>query len=365
MRKTTRFVTATVAASAVAFLLNMPTTASAAGHEMVEGPKVKWRASLWGKRRAFTESWDFLSKTVKERTGGNFELKLYYGEQLSKSKENLDGISVGAFDAAMVCQSYHPDKTPAANVLDLPFLPITNFNVQYDVAKAVFDHPAVKKDFEKWNAIIFAINMLPQYEYMGKGTPPAKVSDFKGMRLRALGGMGRAALKIGAVPTTVPASEVYNALARGTVDAAGFPFTYAFSAFKLDEVAEWYTTNMSLGTVNCPVVANKDSWEKLPQQYKDLLNSLKRKAADYQVEAYLKKDEINLKEWPKKMKAITIAEEEMAEFRKVAGKPIWDEWVAETTPNLPEAQELLDLLLKTAAEAQKKYPGKQSYGGTK
>ena len=279
MRKTTGFVAATIAASAFAFLMSAPTPASAGSHKIVEGPKVKWRASLWGKRRAFTESWEFLTSEVKKRTGGNFELKLYYGEQLSKSKENLDGISVGAFDAAMVCQSYHPGKLPSANVLDLPFLPITNFDVQYEVVKTVFEHPRVVADFAKWNAIIFAINMLPQYEYMGKGKPPATVADFKGKRLRALGGMGRAAKKIGAVPTTVPASETYNALARGTVDAIGFPFTYAFSAYKLDEVADWYTTNMSLGTVNCPVVANKNSWESLPQQYKDLLNSLKRKAA--------------------------------------------------------------------------------------
>ena len=88
-------------------------------------------------------------------------------------------------------------------------------------------------------------------------------------------------------------------MARGTVDAIGFPFTYAFSAYKLDEAADWYTTNMSLGTVNCPVVANKNSWESLPQQYKDLLNSLKRKAAEYQIAAYQKKDVINLEEWPK------------------------------------------------------------------
>ena len=362
MRKTTGFVAATIAASAFAFLMSAPTPASAGSHKIVEGPKVKWRASLWGKRRAFTESWEFLSSEVKKRTGGNFELKLYYGEQLSKSKENLDGISVGAFDAAMVCQSYHPGKLPSANVLDLPFLPITNFDVQYEVVKTVFEHPRVVADFAKWNAIIFAINMLPQYEYMGKGKPPATVADFKGKRLRALGGMGRAAKKIGAVPTTVPASETYNALARGTVDAIGFPFTYAFSAYKLDEVADWYTTNMSLGTVNCPVVANKNSWESLPQQYKDLLNSLKRKAAEYQIAAYQKKDVINLKEWPKKMKAITIPEDQMADFRAKAGKPVWDEWVADNSKKVPEAQELLDLLLKTAADAQKKYPTQRVYG---
>jgi len=362
MRSSTRILAASVAASAIALVLGVSAPVSTAKAQMVEGPEVTWRVSLWGKRRAFTESLEFISKTVKERTGGKFNFKLYYGEQLSKSKENLDAISVGAIDAALVCQSYHPGKLPAANVLDMPFLPITNFDVQYEVSKTIFDHPAVKKDFAKWNAIIFAINILPQYEYMGGGKPPASVADFEGMRLRALGGMGRAAKKIGAIPTTVTASETYTALQRGTVDAIGFPFTYAFSAYKLDEVAEWYTTNMKLGTVNCPVVANKDSWAKLPKQYRDLLNSLKRPAVEYQAAAYQKKDVENLKEWPKKMKAITIPEDQMTEFREKAGRPVWEEWVADASKDVPEAQELLDLLLKTAADARKKYPTERTYG---
>ena len=362
MRRTTKYLTTTVAAGAFALSLGVSAPISPAEAQMVEGPKVTWRVSLWGKRRAFTESLEFINKTVKERTGGKFDFKLYYGEQLSKSKENLDSIAVGAVDAALVCQSYHPGKLPAANVLDMPFLPITNFDVQYEVSKTIFDHPAVKKDFAKWKANIFAINVLPQYEYMGKGKPPARLADFKGMRLRALGGMGRSAKKIGAVPTTMTASETYTALQRGTVDAIGFPYTYTFSAYKLDEIADWVTVNMKLGTVNCPIVANKDSWDRLPKQYQDLLNSLKRPAVEYQSAAYQKKDIENVAKWQKSMKMITIPENEMAAFRKQAGKPIWDEWVAENSKAVPEAQELLDLLLKTAAEARKKYPTTRIYG---
>ena len=362
MRRTTKYLTTTVAASAFALTLGVSAPISPAEAQMVDGPKVTWRVSLWGKRRAFTESLEFIHKTVKERTGGKFNFKLYYGEQLSKSKENLDSIAVGAVDAALVCQSYHPGKLPAANVLDLPFLPITNFDVQYAVSNKIFSHPVVKKDFAKWKGIIFAINVLPQYEYMGRGKAPAKLADFKGMRLRALGGMGRSAKMIGAVPTTMTASETYTALQRGTVDAIGFPFTYTFSAYKLDEIAEWVTINMKLSTVNCPIVANKDSWAKLPQQYKDLLNSLKRDAVEYQSAAYQKKDIENLKKWPSMMKFITIPENEMAEFRKAGGKPIWDAWVRDNSKAVPEAQELLDLVLKTAAEARKKYPTTRTYG---
>ena len=48
--------------------------------------------------------------------------------------------------------------------------------------------------------------------------------DFKGMRIRSLGQQGKAMAKLGAVPTSVPAPEVYTSLDRGLLDAAGFAY---------------------------------------------------------------------------------------------------------------------------------------------
>jgi len=328
-------------------------TAQTASAQEVKGPKVTFKFSLWGKRRAFSEGLEFISKEVAKKTDGNFKIKLYYGGQLSKSKENLDGISVGAFEGALFCAAYHPGKNKPLNVLDLPFLPLADLDVMRIVHEKIYEHPAAKKALLKWNAVLFMSNILPQYEYMGKGTPPSKVSDFKGKRLRALGGMGRAAKAIGAIPTTMPASETYTALQRGTVDAIGFPMTYTFSAYKLDEIADWVTTNMSLGTVNCPIVFNKDAYAKLPDQYKALLQSLKLPASKAQAAAYVAKDKVNLAAWPKMMKMVKIDEKEMAEFRRIGGKPLWRQWVKENEGEIP-AQELLDLVLKTAKEASMK-----------
>ena len=322
---------------------------TAAGAQEVKGPKLTWRLSLWGKRRAFSEGLEFISKSVSEKTGGSFQVKLFYGEQLSKGKENLDGISVGAFEAALFCASYHPGKNRPLNVLDLPFLPLGDLDVMVKVHQTIYAHPAAKKALSNWNAVLYMPNVLPQYEYMGKGKPPASVKDFAGMRLRALGGMGRAAKAIGAVPTTMPASETYTALQRGTVDAIGFPYTYTFAAYKLDEVADWYTTNMALGTVNCPIVFNADSYEVLPDQYKKLLKDLIPGAVAAQKAAYAAKDIINVKKWADnpKLTAVKILENEMAEFRKIGGEPLWNDWVRENEGKIP-AQELLDLVLKTA-----------------
>ena len=41
---------------------------------------------------------------------------------------------------------------------------------------------------------------------------------------------------------------------------------------------------------------------------------------------------------------------EMAEFRRIGGEPLWNDWVKENEGKIP-AQELLDLVLKTAKDA--------------
>ena len=176
MRKT---ILPVVAASLVAAGVSFTGSFAPATAQMVDGPEVRWKMSLWGKRRAFTEGAEYASAQVAERTGGKFTIKLFYGQQLSKSKENLDGISLGAFEAAMFCAAYHPGKNAPLNVLDLPFLPLADFGVMRKVHDAVYNHPAAEEALSKWNAYLYMSNILPQYEYMGRGEPPQSVADFK------------------------------------------------------------------------------------------------------------------------------------------------------------------------------------------
>ena len=101
--------------------------------------------SLWGKRRAFTEHVEKLAELVSEKTGGEFTLNISYGG-LSKNKENLDGISIGAFEMAQFCAGYHRDKNPTITVLELPFLGVNTLEEEVAVSHAVYAHPAVQAD---------------------------------------------------------------------------------------------------------------------------------------------------------------------------------------------------------------------------
>lgn len=334
-------------AAAVAFA----GTAWAGSHTgMVDGPAVTWNHSLWGKPRAFTAGLEYLSKELARRTGGKFQYKLNYGG-LSKPKENLDGIEIGAFEAANFCNFYSPDRTPAAMVFSLPFLPIGDWKVRIKASDAYYRHPAVVKEMAGMNAMIYAAGILPQYEFLGRGEPPRKLEDWKGMKVRAGGGVAIAMEKLGATRMTVPATEVYTLLERGTVDAVSFPYTYAHAAYKVHEVADWFTSNFQPGTADCPTVFNLDAWNALPKQYQDLLMELRWEVYEKQKEAYLAADEQNLPMFKKMLTEVRFTDAELAEFREKIGKPIWKEGFVDLYGDRIPAQELLDFLLSEADKA--------------
>ncbi|MDE0256182.1 MAG: TRAP transporter substrate-binding protein DctP [Rhodospirillaceae bacterium] len=295
----------------------------------VNGPKLTWNYSVWGKKRAFTAGIEKLSAILAEKTGGNWTLKIYYGAALSKSRENLDGLKIGAFEGAMFCNFYHPKKNPALMALALPFLPMATWEDNRKVREAVYAHPSVGKQLARWNAMIYTSSFLPQYELLGKGKPPVALADWKGMTVRAGGGLGRAMKVLGATPTTPTATEVYTGMQQGTMQAASFPFTYAHVAYKIHELADWYTINLSPGTSDCPLTFSISAYNKLPAQYKKLLEDSKEAVIAAQIDAYKKADAKNLPMLKKKLKEVRYTDAQIAAFRKAGGRPIIEAWIKE------------------------------------
>jgi TRAP-type C4-dicarboxylate transport system substrate-binding protein len=338
-------------ALAVAGALAIPLPA---GAQRVDGPSLTWRFSVWGNPRAFTRAAEYMGSELAKRTNDKFTLKIAFAGQLSPERENLDNIRLGAFEGAMFCASYHPGKNPALMVLDLPFLPLDNLDIAQAVYEKVYQHPYIVAEMKKWNAKLLMGALLPQYEFMGVGNPPRKLEDWKGLRVRALGGLGDAMRVLGAAPTTVPATEVYTALDRGTVSAASFPFTYAHVSYKLHEISKWYTENLSPGTINCPMVFAQSAWDKLPPQYQKLVESLKPAAYQELKKAYAEADDKNLPMFKQRLTPVRYSDVELDRFRAIAGRPVWDKWVAEAESKGVPAKELLQLILDTAKAAAKK-----------
>ncbi len=240
----------------------------------------EWNVSLWGKRRAFTEHVEKLAELIETKTGGDFKLNISYGG-LSKSRENLDGISIGAFEMAQFCSFYHKQKNPTITVTELPFSRNLSLTRIAEIYQAVYKNPIVSKDLARWNATLLMPTPLPQYNIISKSEPLSDLNGFKGLRVRGPGGIMGVLEQLGAVKTSVPFSEVRQSMDSGVIDAASFA-PHAHLATKTYKVGKWATTNLNLGSANCPVVVNTDALNSLKPAHKEaLLGSLDEAMAYY------------------------------------------------------------------------------------
>jgi TRAP-type C4-dicarboxylate transport system substrate-binding protein len=308
----------------------------------------EWNVSLWGKRRAFTEHVEKLAELVSAKTNGEFTMNISYGG-LSKNRENLDGISIGAFEMAQFCAGYHRDKNPTITVLELPFMDVANLQEEVAVSNAVYAHPATQKDLARWNAKLLMTSPMPQYNIVGTGEPRDTLAKMEGMRVRATGGIGNAFKAVGATPTSVTSSEAYNAMESGVVDTVAFA-QHAHLSFRTIDQATWWTANLNPGTVNCPVVVNIDSYEGLSDAHREALDS----SIDEAIDHYLANYGALLERWEgilaeKNVAKVELAQSELDAFRAVGGEPIQQQWIKDMEAQGIPGQELFDLVKSTLA----------------
>ncbi|MGE0230415.1 MAG: TRAP transporter substrate-binding protein DctP [Flavobacteriaceae bacterium] len=350
MRKLIQFGTCALAIGITAVSAGLPVLSKARAAE-VEGPQVKWLVSLWGNRRGATEGIEKIAEYVGAKTDGKFNISPQYGEVLSNHAENLDGLKIGAFESAMFCPFQQPDKTSVLNGLDLALLPIDTLRQREYVTEAYYKQQAVLDEFAKWGAVPIMGSILPNWEVMGTGTPPTSLEDWKGKRILAGGGVGDVLRGIGVVVTYVPGPEAYQALERNVIDGVAYPYTYAFGAYKLQDISTWVTDRWSLGSTVCHFAAAKSAYEALPQQYKDLLNEAKGVAYDDMISKYETTDQANEKKF--KEAKLTRVEKTPAikEAIEVAAKPSWEAWAVSLEKQGLPGKDLLAFILKTAADA--------------
>ncbi len=317
-----------------------------------EAMATEWNVSLWGQRRAFTEHVEKLAELVSDKTGGEFTLNISYGG-LSNNRENLDGISIGAFEMAQFCAGYHRDKNPSITVLELPFLGVTSLEQEVALSMAVYQHPATAADLARWNATLLMPSPLPQYNIVGTGEAPSSLADFDGLSVRATGGIGAAMEAVGAVPTSMSATEVRQAMDSGVVKAVSFA-PHAHMAFGTIENATWWTTNLNPGTVNCPVVVNSDALDALSDAHRDALLGSVDAALDHYVAHY---NGATMDAWGPALETrgitqVTFSDSEIAAFKDTAAAPAAEAWIAQNTAAGLPAQELYDLVTGLIADAQ-------------
>lgn len=338
-----------VAGVALALGLALPAAA-----QKVDGPKVTWNFNMFGAKRAATWGQEELARQLSDATGGNFTMNIHYGDALGPARESIDALSIGAYDMSLIASGFTPGKLPVIEGGALPFLPTPTIYHATELREALYYHPAAKTDVARWGTITIMQVPFGVNEWIGKGNPPLTLADWKGKRVRALGGDARAMQLLGAVVANMPQPEVYGGIERGMLDGVS-SLPYAHVAFKLHEISNWYTTNMGLSSPASVLLASTKTYNALTPQYKKLLADLSPPIMRKWIDVFKRDDDAGIEVYKAKgMRGIAYPEAELEKLRGSV-KPIWDDWVADVTKKGYNGQDVLDTMIKAAKAT--KVPG--------
>jgi TRAP-type mannitol/chloroaromatic compound transport system substrate-binding protein len=100
------------------------------------------------------------------------------------------------------------------------------------------------------------------------------VKDLKGMKFRVGGFGGRVIERIGAVPQNIPGGEIYQALEKGTIDAAEWVGPYDDQKLGFNKVAPYYYyPGWWEGGPEVDFFINQKALDALPAEYKAIIEA--------------------------------------------------------------------------------------------
>ena len=221
---------------------------------------------------------EFFAKNVAQRTGNKVQIQLFPGEQLGPGKEINEMIRQGANVMNITDPGYLSDFVPDIGVLNGPYL--IKDPKDYNKLLASDWYKGVEKKMEGAGFKLIMANGFFGQRHLITDKPVRKPEDMAGMTVRVPPNtMWVETFKaMGARPTTVQWSEVYNALQQNVVAGAEAPLGSLWGS-KLHETRKVISmTGHFTAFVMWPM--NINYFNKLPADTQKILLEEGKKAGD-------------------------------------------------------------------------------------
>ncbi|BEP34680.1 TRAP transporter substrate-binding protein [Variovorax sp. V59] len=211
-------------------------------------PAVHAQAAVrWRLASSFPKSLDTIyggaevfAKAVKAMSGGKFEISVHAGGELMPPFGVVDGVQNGSVEMCHTVPYYFYGKNPAfALGSAIPF----GLNSRQMNAWMMHGNgrKLMNEFYAKYNMVSFAGGNTGCQMGGWFRKEIKSVADFKGMKMRLGGGLiGDVMTKLGAVPQSLPGGEIYQALEKGTIDAAEWVGPYDDQKLGFNKVAPFY-----------------------------------------------------------------------------------------------------------------------------
>jgi TRAP-type C4-dicarboxylate transport system substrate-binding protein len=295
---------------------------------------------------------------VSAKTDGGLTIKLFGSGTLAPGPEALNFVMDGTADIGWLYTMFYPGQFALTEVVALPMNgpthPAQTAEVLWDLYEST---PEMKEELDS------KVHVLTMYgnpvNFISTTKKPINtLADIKGMKLRCpAGAMTEVMLLWGASPEVVAAGDTYDALQKGNIDGTSWEWQ-GIEAFKLYEQLKYYMEGMPIYEGVFVLGMNKDKWDSLPQEYKDVLNETTGRAGSvafgntFYEAAEESKEAIFSSN--KNLEIVNPTPDAIAEFKAIADEYA-KTWVQKTSKDGFDAQAYLDKSLELTEKYKNKY----------
>lgn len=280
---------------------------------------------------------------VAQRSGGSVTVQLFPAEQLHKATENHPAVARGAVEGAMSVNQQWGNTIPEMNVVVIPYFfseleKIKKFPGS-DMAKmleAKLEQKGVK------NIAWFYITR--QAIFTSGKKPLLAPEDFKGVKIRGFNALADTSLvALGASPSAMPGSEVYNALQTGVLDAGVTDISAAYSR-RYYEVQKFGTVTPAF-TVYFHLYVNPGWYAKLTPAQRQAIEAAAKKAEQDAIGITEKTAEDAIRQLQEKGMQLKVQNpQEIAAWKAALQKPVMDAFIKASPQDGPKIIDLANKL---------------------
>ncbi len=216
---------------------------------------------------------DTFSKSVKAMSGGKFEISIHAAGELMPAFGVVDGVQQGSVECAHTAPYYFFGKDECfALGCAIPF----GLNSRQMTAWMYEGNglKLMREFYAKYNIVNFpggntGAQMGGWYRKEIK-----TVADMKGLKMRIGGFGGKVLARLGSVPQNIPGGEIYQALEKGTIDAAEWIGPYDDLKLGFNKVAPfYYYPGWWEGGPELDFFINNKAFEALSPEYKAIVEA--------------------------------------------------------------------------------------------
>lgn len=199
---------------------------------------------------------------VKANTGGKVEVQIFGAAQLYKPNQHHAAVAGGKIESAIVLSFQWGGTIPEMNVTIIPYFMSSVDKMRKfrgSEAQRLLDAKMAEKGVTNIAWFMDANDGI----FTSARAPLIRPEDFKGVKIRGLSKLWDEGLvAMGAQPSAMPGSEVYQALQTGVIDA-GFTGVKAANSRRFYEVQKFgVASNIILAYDN--LIVNPAWWNGLP-----------------------------------------------------------------------------------------------------